>query len=173
METVAENTADGIVAPMLFFALGGAPLGLLYKAVNTMDSMLGYRNERYRHFGAAAARLDDLANLIPARISAFLILIASALLGLNTKNAWRIWRRDRYNHKSSNSAQTESVAAGALGLQLAGPAYYSGVLHEKPSIGDPLRKIRPADIPAVNRLMVCSSLLCLLLCEALRLALIL
>lgn len=172
VETVAENTADGVVAPMLFFALGGAPLGLLYKAINTMDSMLGYRNDRYRHFGTAAARLDDLANLIPARLSAFLMMLASGFLGLNTKNAWKIWRRDRYNHKSPNSAHTETVAAGALGVQLAGPAYYFGVLFDKPFIGDALREIRPADIPAVNRLMVCTSVLCLLLCEAARLALI-
>ena len=172
VETVAENTADGIVAPMLFFALGGAPLGLLYKAVNTMDSMLGYRNDRYRHFGTAPARLDDLANLLPARLSALLMLLASALLGLRTKNAWTIWRRDRYNHKSPNSAQTESVAAGALGLCLAGPAYYFGALLDKPTIGDPLREIRPEDIPAMNRLMVCTAFLCLLLCEAPRLALI-
>lgn len=172
VETVAENTADGVVAPMLFFALGGAPLAMLYKAINTMDSMLGYRNDRYRHFGTAAARLDDAANLLPARISAILMLLASAFLGLDAKNAWSIWRRDRYNHKSPNSAQTESVAAGALGVQLAGSAYYFGVLHEKPTIGDPLREIRPQDIPAMNRLMVCTSVLCLLLCEALRLAVI-
>lgn len=172
VETVAENTADGIVSPMLFFALGGAPLGLLYKAVNTMDSMLGYRSDRYRHFGTAAARLDDLANLIPARLSALLMLLASALLALRTKNAWYIWRRDRYNHKSPNSAQTESMAAGALGLQLAGPAYYFGTLLDKPTIGDSLREIRPEDIPAMNRLMACTAFLCLLLCEAVRLALI-
>lgn len=173
VETVAENTADGVVAPMLFFALGGAPLAMLYKAVNTMDSMLGYRNDRYRHFGTAAARLDDAANLLPARISALLMIMASALLGMGIKNAWRIWWRDRYNHKSPNSAQTESVAAGALGVQLAGPAYYFGVLSDKPTIGDPLREISPKDIPAANRLMVCTSFLCLLFCEALRLVLIL
>ena len=172
VETVAENTADGIVAPMLFLALGGAPLGMLYKAINTMDSMVGYKNERYRYFGTAAARLDDIANYLPARISALLMIAAAYFVRLDAKGAWRIWRRDRYCHKSPNSAQTESVAAGALGVQLAGPAVYFGVRHEKPTIGDALRPVVADDIRKANRLLYVSASFCLVLCEIVRAVLI-
>ncbi len=166
VETVAENTSDGVVAPMLYLALGGAPLGLAYKAVNTMDSMLGYVEEPYLHIGLVPAKLDDLFNLVPARLSALLMLAAGGLLGLDLKNGWRIYRRDRRNHASPNSAQTESVCAGLLGVRLAGDAWYHGVLHKKPTIGDPLRPIAREDIPRACRLMYATAVLALLLCLA-------
>ena len=163
VETVAENTSDGVVAPMLFLALGGAPLGFLYKAVNTMDSMLGYVEPPYKHIGMIPAKLDDLFNLLPARLSALLMLLAGLLLGMDVKNGFKIFRRDRYNHASPNSAQTESVCAGLLGLRLAGDASYHGVLHKKKFIGDDLREITPEDIPNSCRLMYGTTLLMLLL----------
>lgn len=168
VETVAENTSDGIVAPMLFAAIGGAPMGFLYKAINTMDSMLGYIEPPYRNIGLIPAKMDDVVNLIPARLSAFLMLAAGALLGLNVKNGWRIFCRDRYNHASPNSAQTESVCAGLLELQLAGDARYHGVLHRKKYIGDPLREIGHRDIPCVCRLLYVTALLALILCCGLK-----
>ena len=167
VETVAENTSDGVIAPMLFIALGGAPLGFFYKAVNTMDSMLGYVEMPYKNIGCIPARLDDVFNFIPARLSAFLILAAGGLLGLDMKNGWRIFRRDRYNHASPNSAQTESVCAGLLGVRLAGDAWYHGVLHKKKFIGDALREITPEDIGVSCRLMFVTEALMLLLCTAL------
>ncbi|MEG0854561.1 MAG: adenosylcobinamide-phosphate synthase CbiB [Angelakisella sp.] len=173
VETVAENTADGIVAPMLFLALGGAPLGMLYKAINTMDSMVGYKNETYRYFGTAAARLDDVANYLPARLTAWMMIAAAWLLQLNAPNAIKIWRRDRRNHKSPNSAQTEAVCAGALGIQLAGDAYYFGKLVHKPTIGDSLRPVETEDIPRANRLLYATATLCLVLCGAVRCCIIL
>ncbi|MDO5399574.1 MAG: adenosylcobinamide-phosphate synthase CbiB [Eubacteriales bacterium] len=163
VETVAENFADGVAAPLLYMLLGGAPLALCYKAINTMDSMVAYKNETYLHFGRGAARLDDAANYIPARLAALLLIAASALTGLNAKNAWRIWRRDRRNHASPNSAQTESAAAGALGVQLAGPAWYFGEKYDKPTIGDPLRAVEPEDILRANRLLYAGGLLALAL----------
>lgn len=162
VETVAENTSDGIIAPMLFMAIGGAPLGFFYKAVNTMDSMVGYKNERYLHFGRAAAKLDDILNYIPARISAYLMIMASKFLGLDAKNAYKIFKRDRYNHASPNSAQTESVCAGALNIQLAGDAYYFGKLYKKKYIGDPNRSITYEDIKLANRLLYGAAILGLL-----------
>lgn len=159
VETVAENTTDGVVAPLLFMVVGGAPLAFLYKGINTMDSMIGYRNEKYIRFGKFAARLDDAANYIPARITAFFMIIASALIGLDYKNAFKIYLRDRKNHKSPNSAQTESVCAGALNIQLAGNAYYFGEFVQKPTIGDGNRKIEPGDIILANRLMYMTSIL--------------
>ena len=147
VETVAENTSDGIIAPMLFLAIGGAPLGFFYKAVNTMDSMLGYVELPYKNVGLVPAKMDDLFNYIPARLSALLMLGAGTILGMDVKNGWKIFKRDRYNHASPNSAQTESVCAGLLGLRLAGDAWYHGVLHKKKFIGDPLREIEPEDIP--------------------------
>ena len=153
VETVAENTSDGVIAPMLYTALGGPVLGFLYKAVNTMDSMVGYKNDRYLHFGRAAAKLDDLVNLIPSRLAALLLIVSAYLLRYDGKNAYRIWRRDRRNHKSPNSAQTESACAGALGLRLAGDAWYFGKLVPKPYIGDEIHPIEPQDIRRVNRLM--------------------
>ena len=153
VETVAENASDGVIAPLFYMMLGGAPLALTYKAVNTMDSMVGYKNERYLHFGRAAAKLDDAANYLPSRIAALLWVAAAALTGNDAKGAWRIWRRDRRNHASPNSAQTESACAGALGVQLAGPATYFGQYYDKPTIGDATRPIEPEDILRANRMM--------------------
>ncbi|GAA6514384.1 adenosylcobinamide-phosphate synthase CbiB [Merdimmobilis hominis] len=153
VETVAENTSDGVVAPLLFAAIGGAPLGLAYKAVNTLDSMIGYKNDAYLHFGRFAARQDDLWNFLPARISGVAMVLAAYLLGFDGKNAARIFCRDRLCHKSPNSAHTEAACAGALDIQLAGDAYYFGVLHHKPTIGDPLRPVEAEDIPRAGRLM--------------------
>ncbi|MFI3211910.1 MAG: adenosylcobinamide-phosphate synthase CbiB [Eubacteriales bacterium] len=146
VETVAENTADGVVAPLLFMMLGGAVGGFFYKAVNTMDSMVGYKNEKYQYFGTAAAKLDDVCNYLPARICAIFMIFTAYICKLDGKNAYRIWKRDRRNHKSPNSAQMESVCAGALGIQLAGDASYFGTLHKKPYIGDATREIEPTDI---------------------------
>ena len=168
VETVAENFSDGVAAPMLYLLIGGAPLALGYKAVNTMDSMIGYRNERYLYFGRAAAKLDDGANYIPARLSAFLRMAAAGLSGQSVKGAYRIWRRDRRNHASPNSAQTESVMAGALGVELGGPARYFGQLVNKPTIGDPLRPVEPEDILRANRMLYWGGFLSLLLLCGLR-----
>lgn len=173
VETVAENTSDGIIAPMLFLAVGGAPLGFFYKAVNTMDSMLGYVEMPYKNIGLVPAKLDDVFNYIPARLSALLMLAAGALEGLDVRNGYRIWRRDRRNHASPNSAQTESVCAGLLGLQLAGDASYHGVLHKKPYIGDPLREIEYADIPRACRLLYGTAILALVLFAGIRLLIVL
>jgi len=172
VETVAENTSDGVVAPLVFLALGGAPLGFFYKAVNTMDSMLGYVEPPYKNIGLVPAKMDDVMNFIPARLSALLMLLAGAVLGMDVKNGWKIFRRDRYNHASPNSAQTESVCAGLLGLRLAGDACYHGVLHKKPYIGDELRPIGHRDIPRACRLMYVTAVLALLLCCGLRWALL-
>lgn len=163
VETVAENFSDGVAAPLFYMLLGGAPLALCYKAVNTMDSMVGYKNERYLNFGRAAARLDDVANFIPSRLAALVFIAAAALTGENAKNAWIIWRRDRFNHASPNSAQTESVCAGALGIQLAGPAYYFGQRCEKPTIGDSLREVQPEDILRANKMLYGAGILMLVL----------
>lgn len=169
VETVAENTSDGVIAPMLFIALGGGLGGLFYKTVNTMDSMVGYRNAQYRYFGTAAARLDDLCNFIPARVSALLMIAASAILHMDAENAVRIFQRDRLAHASPNSAQTEAVMAGALDVQLAGDASYFGELHHKPTIGDPIRPVERADIARANRLMYLTGFLGVLLCAGCRL----
>ena len=166
VETVAENFSDGVFAPMLYAAIGGPVLGLTYKAVNTMDSMIGYKNDRYMWFGTAAAKLDDIANFIPARLSALLLIAASAVSGksYDAARAFRIWKRDRANHKSPNAAQTESAAAGSLGLQLAGDARYFGKVVRKPYIGDKVREIEAYDIVRVNRLMTAASFLGFVLC---------
>ena len=169
VETVAENTSDGIIAPMLFLAIGGAPLGFFYKAVTTMDSMLGYVEMPYKNVGLVPAKMDDVFNYIPARISAFLMLAAGGLLGMDVKNGWKIFKRDRYNHSSPNSAQTESVCAGLLGLRLAGDAWYHGVLHKKKFIGDPIRQIVPEDIPLACRLLYGTAFLGLLVFCAVKL----
>ena len=166
VETVAENTSDGIIAPMLFLAIGGAPLGFFYKAVNTMDSMLGYVEMPYKNIGCVPAKLDDVFNYLPARISGIAMLLAGGLLKLDFQNGLRIFKRDRYNHASPNSAQTESVCAGLLGLRLAGDACYHGVLHKKKYIGDALRPIEPEDIPRACKLMYVTTLLMLALCAA-------
>jgi adenosylcobinamide-phosphate synthase len=169
VETVAENTSDGIVAPLIFLAIGGAPLGFFYKAVNTMDSMLGYVEPPYKNIGLVPAKMDDIVNFIPARISALLMLMAGGLLRLNVKNGWKIFCRDRFNHASPNSAQTESVCAGLLGLRLAGDAWYHGVLHKKKYIGDALREIEHEDIPRAGRLLYVTALLALLLSSMIKL----
>lgn len=174
IETVAENTSDGVIAPMIYTAIGGPLLGFFYKAVNTMDSMIGYKNDRYMDFGRCAARLDDVVNYLPARLSAAYMISASYILDAATsktvqdkdgnvtkiysgKRAYRIYKRDRYNHKSPNSAHTESVCAGALGLRLAGPSSYFGKRVEKPYIGDDTRTVKPEDIVRANKLMYITS----------------
>lgn len=171
VETVAENTADGVIAPLFYLLLGGGALGCCYKAINTMDSMVGYKNDRYLHFGRAAAQLDDVANYLPARLAALLMICCCAPLGLSAAGGWGIWRRDRRNHASPNSAQTEAVMAGALGVQLAGNATYFGKLVEKPTIGDPLRAITHDDILQANRLLYATATLMLLLSVMLRILL--
>lgn len=163
VETVAENTSDGVVAPLCFLALGGAVGGFFYKAVNTMDSVVGYKNDRYQHFGRTAAKLDDVVNYIPARLSAVFMVLSAYLTGMDGKSAWKIFLRDRYQHKSPNSAQTEAACAGALGVQLAGNAWYFGVLHEKPTIGDDLRQIDAEDIRRANWLLYGTEILTLIL----------
>lgn len=171
VETIAENFSDGVAAPMFYMMLGGTLAGYFYKAVNTMDSMLGYVEPPYKNVGCIPAKLDDLFNFIPARLSAVLMLAAGALCGMNVKNGWKIFRRDRYNHASPNSAQTESVCAGLLGVRLAGDASYHGVLHKKKYIGDALREITPEDIPASCKLMYGTTVLMVVLCIAFRCAL--
>ncbi|MCR4759559.1 MAG: adenosylcobinamide-phosphate synthase CbiB [Oscillospiraceae bacterium] len=168
VETVAENTSDGVTAPLFYIAFGGAVGGFFYKAANTMDSMIGYQNEKYADLGRCAARFDDVLNYIPSRLSALLMIAACPLLHLDAKHALRIWRRDRRKHASPNSAQTESVCAGALHLRLAGDAWYFGELHKKPYIGDDDRAIEPADIRRANRLMYCTSVLMLILASVVR-----
>ena len=157
VETVAENTTDGVVSPLFYLILGGPAAAMIYKAVNTMDSMVGYKNERYLYFGRAAAKLDDVLNFIPARIAALLWIAAAGLCGEDMGGAWRIWRRDRLKHESPNSAQTESACAGSLQVALAGDAYYFGKLKKKPVIGDPVRKITPDDIRRADRMMMAVS----------------
>ena len=159
VETIAENTSDGVTAPLLYMMLGGAPLGFLYKAVNTMDSMLGYKNEKYLYFGKIPAKMDDVFNFIPARVTAMFMVCASFLAGLDGKNAWRIYLRDRRKHASPNAAQTESVCAGALRIRLAGDAVYFGKVYKKEFIGDDLRPIDPEDIIKAGRLMYVTALL--------------
>lgn len=162
VETIAENTSDGVIAPMLYTAIGGPVLGFVYKAVNTMDSMIGYKNDKYMYFGRFAARLDDVVNFIPARISAYMMIVAAFIGGrqFDGQNAYRIFKRDRFNHASPNSAQTESVCAGALRVRLAGDAVYFGKLVKKKYIGDRLREIEYEDIKRANRLMYITAFLC-------------
>lgn len=173
VETVAENTSDGIVAPMLFLTLGGAPLGFFYKAVNTMDSMLGYVEMPYKNIGLVPAKMDDVMNYLPSRLSALLMLAAGWFLKLDVKNGWKIFKRDRFNHASPNSAQTESVCAGLLGLRLAGDAWYHGELHKKKYIGDALREIEYGDIPRSCRLLYGTAVLCLAACVRFKLLILL
>ncbi len=163
VETIAENFSDGVVAPMFYMILGGTVAGYFYKAINTMDSMVGYKNEKYLYFGRAAAHLDDIVNYIPARISALVMIGASFLMKLDGPNAWKIFIRDRHNHASPNSAQTEAVAAGALDVMLAGDAYYFGQLYHKKTIGDDIRPIEVNDIRVMNRLMYASAWITLVL----------
>ena len=164
VETVAENTCDGVTAPLLFLFLGGLPAGMAYKAVSTLDSMVGYKNDKYRFFGWASARLDDLLNFIPARLSGLLLCLGAALLpGCSGRRAWTIFWRDRRKHASPNSAHTEAACAGALGVRLAGDASYFGKVVHKPTLGDPVRPVEPEDIPRACRLMYAGAGLLLLL----------
>ena len=163
VETIAENTADGIIAPMFYMFLGGAPLAFLYKGINTMDSMVGYKNEKYLYFGRCAAKLDDVANFIPARITGLLMIAAAYFLNLDAERAWKIFRRDRYNHLSPNSAMTESVAAGALNIQLGGGHFYFGKWVHKDTIGDDIRPVKAEDIVATNNLLYMTAILSLIL----------
>lgn len=169
VETVAENASDGVVAPLLYMACFGAVGGCVYKAVNTMDSMVGYKNDKYINFGKCAARIDDALNFIPSRISAYLMIASAFILKMDCKNAIKIYRRDRKKHDSPNSAQTESVCAGALDIELAGDAYYFGELHEKPYIGDDLRDIEADDIKRANLLMYMTSFLAFFLFAVIKL----
>ena len=163
VETIAENTADGIIAPMLYMFLGGAPLAFLYKGINTMDSMVGYKNEKYLYFGRCAAKLDDVANFIPARITGLVMVAAAYFLNLDAKQAWKTFCRDRYNHLSPNSAMTESVAAGALNIQLGGGHFYFGKWVHKDTIGDDIRPVKADDIVATNNLLYMTAVLSLIL----------
>lgn len=167
VETVAENTSDGVIAPLIYLIIGGPVLGMTYKAINTMDSMIGYHNDRYENFGFFAARLDDIVNFVPSRISALLMIAAGWIIGLfssrySASDGYRIWRRDRYNHKSPNSAQTESACAGILGIKLAGDAYYFGRLVKKPTMGDEKVRVCSGHIADAARLMYMAEVLCLL-----------
>lgn len=165
VETVAENTADGVVSPMIYLCLGGPVLGFLYKAINTMDSMVGYKNDRYGNYGYYPARLDDISGYITSRISALLIVLSAYILpGFDGNSAFRIFKRDRYNHKSPNSAQSESAYAGAMGLKLAGGAFYFGKWVEKPYIGDEVNKIGRGDVERSHKLLYMTSLLSIILC---------
>lgn len=163
VETIAENTADGIIAPMFYMFLGGAPLAFLYKGINTMDSMVGYKNEKYLYFGRCAAKLDDVANFIPARITGLLMIGAAYFLNLDVQCAWKTFWRDRYNHLSPNSAMTESVAAGALNIQLGGGHFYFGKWVHKDTIGDDIRPVKAGDIVATNNLLYMTAILSLIL----------
>lgn len=168
IETVAENTSDGVIAPMIYMAIGGPVLGFIYKAINTMDSMVGYKNDKYLYYGRAAAKLDDIANYLPARISGWLMIFAAGVLSVSgrghgtysAKRARKIYLRDRYNHASPNSAQTEAACAGALGIQLAGDASYFGKVVSKPFIGDYDRKVEFEDIKRANKLMYATAFIC-------------
>lgn len=162
IETVAENTSDGVTAPIFYILLGGAPLGFMYKAINTLDSMVGYKNKKYINLGRFSAIADDVANYIPSRLTAYVMIVASCVLKLNYKNAYKIYKRDRYNHKSPNSAQTESVCAGALNIMLGGDNYYGGILVSKPTIGDNIRAVEAEDIKLTNNLMYATSLIFLI-----------
>ena len=169
VETVAENTSDGIIAPMIFMALGGAVFGFFYKSINTMDSMLGYKNDKYLYFGRTAAKLDDVVNYLPARISAWLMIAAAPFAGLDAKEGKRIYLRDRYNHASPNSAHTEAVMAGALHVQLAGDAWYFGKLYKKKTIGDDIRPVEYEDIKRANKLLYATAVLSLVILMVLKL----
>ncbi len=163
VETVAENASDGVMAPLFYMLIGGGPLALIYKAINTLDSMLGYKDEKYIDIGRAGAKLDDIVNFIPSRLSALFMIAASFVLKYDYKNAFIVWKRDRFNHASPNSAQTESVCAGALDIQLAGDAYYFGKLYKKKYIGDNIRNIKYDDIKSANDIMFAAAFLFLII----------
>lgn len=166
IETVAENASDGVIAPMFYAAIGGPILGYFYKAVNTMDSMIGYKNDKYLHFGRVAAKLDDVMNYVPARLSAWLMIIVAYLSGkaYSGKRAYFVYKRDRRKHASPNAAQTEAACAGALGIQLAGDAYYFGKLVKKEYLGDSIRAVEYEDIRRINVLMYKMSYLFVVIC---------
>ena len=170
IETVAENFSDGVVAPVFYMMIGGGALGLTYKCVNTLDSMVGYKNEKYLYFGRTGARMDDVFSFIPARLAALFWIAASALTGNDYKNAWKIWRRDHANHASPNSAQTESACAGSLDVELLGPAYYFGEYYDKPTVGDPIRKVEPGDILRAITMLYAASMLAYIVGMAVRCA---
>lgn len=172
VETVAENTSDGSIAPLIAIIIGGAPLGFLYKSINTMDSMIGYKNDKYINLGRFAAKLDDIVNYIPARFSAYMMILSAYILGMDGKNAYRIYKRDRYKHASPNSAHTESVCAGALRIKLAGDAYYFGKLHKKEYIGDALRETEVEDIKRANRLLYMCAVLSFVLLMGIKIGII-
>lgn len=169
VETVAENIVDAIVSPLLYAAIGGAPLAMAYRAANTLDSMVGYKNERYLNLGWASARFDDLANYIPARLTALLLVAASWMLRLDWQQSWKIIKRDAHLHPSPNSGLPEAGVAGALGVQLGGRNTYQGVVSDRARLGDPHRPLRAGDIDETVRLMYLVSLLCLIVCVQLRL----
>lgn len=171
VETIAENLTDGVVSPLIYMLIGGAPLGMLYKAVNTLDSMVGYHNEKYEYLGKFSAKMDDIFNFIPARLSALCIIAGAGMLRLDNRSALRIYRRDRNLHKSPNAGQTESACAGALHIQLGGDASYFGKAVRKAAFGDPLRRVNRTDILATIDLMNAASVLALALCCAVRLTL--
>lgn len=168
VETIAENTSDGTLAPLFYMMIGGPVLGWFYKAVNTMDSMVGYKNDKYINFGCYGAKFDDVMNFIPARVCAIFMIIASFLMGFDAKNAAKIFKRDRFNHASPNSAQTEAVMAGALNIQLAGDAWYFGKLYKKPTMGDAGRNIEYTDIKRANNLLYATAIVALLILGTLR-----
>lgn len=171
VETIAENLTDGVVSPLIYTLIGGAPLGMLYKAVNTLDSMVGYHNEKYENLGKFSAKMDDIFNFIPARLSALCIIAGAGMLRLDNRSALRIYRRDRNLHKSPNAGQTESACAGALHIQLGGDASYFGKNVRKAAFGDPLRRVNRTDILATIDLMNAASVLAFALCCAVRLTL--
>ncbi|KHL96099.1 cobalamin biosynthesis protein [Paenibacillus sp. IHB B 3415] len=166
VETVAENIVDAIISPLFFALLGGAPLAMAYRAVNTLDSMVGYKNDKYRDLGWASARLDDVANYIPARITALLLTLCAALLRLDWRRCWRTVRRDARLHPSPNSGYPESAVAGALGIRLGGENVYHGVTSFRAYMGDPLRTMEPEDIIVTARMMMLSSAIFVCLCAA-------
>ena len=159
VETVAENMSDGVIAPLFYAGIGGAPLAFLYKAVNTMDSMFGYKNDKYIEFGYFPAKLDDVFNYIPARLSGYFIVVVSFILALDYKNSFKIYKRDKNNHSSPNSAHPEAAVAGALNVQLGGPNYYFGKLVEKQTIGDDREKIDINKVNNTNNILYCSAVL--------------
>ena len=169
VESIAKNTCDGVVAPIIYMAIGGAVLGCVYKAINIMDSMVGYKNDKYLYFGKVAAKLNDIVNFIPSRIAARLMIVSSYILGFNGKNASYIYKRDSKKHAGSNSARTESVIAGALRIQLAGDAYYSGELHKKPFIGDAITNVTYDNIKQTSRIMYMTAIFTVVILVALKL----
>ena len=168
VETVAENTSDGVIAPLIYVMIGGAPLGFMYKAINTLDSMIGYKNDKYLYFGRFAAKLDDIANFIPAIVASYIMILGSFVMRLDYKNAIKIYRRDRHNSSSPNSAKTEAVTAGALQVQLLGDAYYFGKLVKKKTLGDDIRPVKIQDIITVNNLMYATSILSFIIFSLIR-----